>query len=172
VLSVGTLASVAFVPAPNTSAIRSLIRPDRSTGAVTLAPLPAGPRRPTTVANTKPTGQPAAAIGQRPPRTEAVRRRPAAPLIGLNALPPVSVVPAAAGRGRLDSLVVPRAATLPPSSRPAGGVIMSASGGSRGRGGFAAVRPTVVGGDSARATARGGGRAVLVARPDTTRPPE
>jgi beta-lactamase regulating signal transducer with metallopeptidase domain len=168
VLSVGMLASVAFVPAPSVSELTRFVRPVRQAEAVVPTPLPAGSVERATVAKAKP----AEVIEQRAPRTAVARRRATAPLIGLNALPPVNVVPATAGRRPLDSLVVVRAATLPPPSRPAGGVIMAAPSGARGRAGFGAARPTVVGGDSTRGAARGGGRAGLVARPDTIRPPQ
>jgi len=82
-------------------------------------------------------------------------------------------VPPAANRNTLDSIVVARAAALP-TLRFMGGVITAApggGGGARGRGGRGGFIGRSGGADSNVVTARGGGRAVAVPRPDSIRPP-
>jgi len=162
-LSLGILASVAFVPAPSVSEFVNFIRAPRAE-TFAVAPVPVQPTQPViaNVASSASTARPVATV-QRPPRAA---RRKTPPNIDVTTLPPVSVVPQAS-RNTLDLVVAQPAAR--PTMRPAG-IIMGGGGGARGRGGFAAARP-VTSGDSNAVTARGSGRAVLVARPDTIRPP-
>ena len=170
VLAAGMLASVAFVPAPSVSEIVNLVRPARAE-AVVVAPVaaePAGRVTDVSTANAALAASSTAPIVQRAPRPTSTRRRTLTPNVDVNTLPPVSVVPPAAGRNTLDSIVVARAAVLP-AARPTGGMITAMPNGARGRGGRGGftARPTTSGADSNVVTARGGGRAVLVPRPDT-----
>jgi hypothetical protein len=175
VLAMGMLASVAFVPSPSVSGIVNLIRPVPRAEPVVVAPLRAEPAN---IASASPAVPSPSTIVQRTPRATSPRRRTLTPNVDVNTLPPVSVVPPAMSRNSLDGVVAPHAAVRPTmrSFGGAGGVIMAApgggvgGGGARGRGGFAATRP-VSPGDSNTVVARGGGRGVLVARPDTIRPP-
>jgi len=117
---------------------------------------------------------PAEPIVQRAPRAPSARRRSLAANVDVSRLPPVSVAPPAANRNTLDSVVVARAVALP-TMRFMGGVITAApgGGGARGRGGRGGFisRSATGGADSNVVTARGGGRAVAVPRPDSIRPP-
>jgi hypothetical protein len=154
----------------------NLVRPVARAESAVVSTLPAQPSGRVSRAeagSAGPAATSAAAIAQRPPRAPLGRRRTAAANVDVSALPPVSVVPPAGNRNTLDSIVVARAALLP-TMRPTGGVIMATPGGGArgrgGRGGFIA-RGSAGGGDTNVAVARGGGRAALVPRPDTTRPP-
>jgi beta-lactamase regulating signal transducer with metallopeptidase domain len=162
-LSVGTVASIAFLPAPNVDAAMAAVR--------------ARETRPREVAVVQPVHQ--ATFSFAPPTTDAARRptptisatRPKGTFSVTNiGVPPVRIVPPRA-RGPLDSVVVARATILPMTSRPMAGVLIASPSGAA-RAGFSAAVP----GDSNRVIrANGvgggrGGRAVLVPRPDTAPP--
>jgi len=178
VLAAGMLASVAFVPAPSVSEIVKLVRPAARAEAVVSAPLAGQPAGRVDRGNvvSGAAASPAEPIVQRAPRAPSARRRTLAANVDVSRLPPVSVVPPAANRNTLDSVVVARAVALP-TMRFMGGVITAApgggGGGARGRGGRGGFisRPATGGADSNVVSARGGGRAVLVPRPDSIRPP-
>jgi hypothetical protein len=178
-LAAGIVASVAFVPSPNAADVVEAIRIHQpATPANRLVETPVN--RATFSAPIS--DQPVAGIVQRrASRTTAkAKANPIDRLtkIGdVNALPPVSVVPSAT-HGPLDSVVV-SSAKLPPSSLRRGGAVITASptGGGGGRGGGAgggfsgaAARAIGAPADSNRVIrgGRGGGRATLVARPDTS----
>jgi beta-lactamase regulating signal transducer with metallopeptidase domain len=169
-LSVGTLATVAFIPAPNMSGIMREIRPAPAAPAAEQS-MPVGALQRatfTTIAQAEPSAK---TVKQPARRAGIVRRGATANFPDPSAIPPVRLVPPAAVRGPLDSVVVARA-TLPPFVRRAGGVIRAVpggTGGGGGRGGFRAAPSTPIGGDSAGVVTRG--RAVLVPRVDTIRPP-
>jgi beta-lactamase regulating signal transducer with metallopeptidase domain len=172
VLGAGTLASVAFVPAPNVQTILNEIRPRRDATAQPQIPPLAGSveRASRAIATSAP--QASAAKTQVPARTRSVKRTTLPSSIGVKALPPVNFVPSASARGLLDSVVVARA-TLPPTIRRAGGVLRAIPDGSDGRGGFRAAPSSAVTASDSNRVIRPviGGRATLVPRPDTSRAP-
>jgi beta-lactamase regulating signal transducer with metallopeptidase domain len=172
-LAMGLLASVAFVPAPSVLEIVNLVRPPRAepVGVVQRAQS-ASTANAANIVSAAPIAPSAAAAAQRPPRAVAPLRRRPVPPIDMSTLPPVRVVPPTASSGSVDWGVVAQAAAVRPTMRAAGGAIFGGAGGSggaRGRGGFVSARPVTA--DSNVITARGGGRAALIARPDTIRPP-
>jgi len=162
-LAAGTVASLAFVPSPNVSSVFELVRPHEP--AVAAAPLVEAP---------KPQNQ--AVFRQAPESPVGVVSRPASPAprarnrltaIGdASTLPPVSVVPSTP-RGPLDSVVV-TSSVRPPLPALRGGFITATPGGGGGRGGLRSSA-TPIGGDSNAVVRAGrGGRATIIARPDTS----
>jgi beta-lactamase regulating signal transducer with metallopeptidase domain len=165
-LAAGMVASLAFLPAPDVSNVVELARPHQP---VAMSP---------SVEAQKPQNQlvfrqrpestvGAVAVARRSSPTSRPRNR--LTVIGdAKSLPPVNVVPSTT-RGPLDSVVI-TSATRPPLPTLRGGVLMAAPvGGGGGRGGFRSTA-TPIGADSNAVirAGRGGGRATLITRPDTS----
>jgi beta-lactamase regulating signal transducer with metallopeptidase domain len=165
-LAAGTAASLAFLPPPNVSNVVDLVRPHQP--VVVASPRLETPNQNQLMFRQQPEPT-VGAVARRPAPAPRVRNRLTA--IGdAKSLPPVNVVPSTP-RGPLDSVVVTSAAR-PPLPTLRGGVLMAApggGGGGGGRGGFrATATATPVGPDSNAVIRAGrGGRAVVVARPDT-----
>jgi hypothetical protein len=164
-LGVGTVASIAFLPAPDADAVMAAVRtretPPREAAVVQpvqQATFSFEPSTPTTNA------------ARRPTPTISAKRSKGTFSVTKIGVPPVRIVPPRT-RGPLDSVVVARATILPMTARPMGGVLMASPSGAS-RAGFTATVPA----DSnrvIRASGVGGGRggrAVLGPRPDSAPP--
>ena len=172
-LGLGTVASVAFVPPPDVSAIVAQMLPAHSTLTPVAAPTFAGSVERAATPALAATPVPSSAIQPRATGPRSAARRQRAPSADVRSLPPVSVVPSNVGRAPFDSVVVARAKLPAIFARRAGGMIMAVPSGAGRRGGERATLS--VAGDSnrvIRATSVPGGTAVLRPRPASSRPPQ
>jgi beta-lactamase regulating signal transducer with metallopeptidase domain len=170
-LGVGIMASIAFLPPPNVNAVLAAMRAEPAASRILADAAKGGTYKATfSQSAAQPLAAPTSPASDSSTRPVAARRRNSAATLAKVALPPVSVVPSAANRRLLDSMVVSQAKILPMTSRR-GGVMMASP--VAGRGGFATVAPV----DSNRVIRAGGvggggrgGSVIMRARPDSTPP--